>query len=164
MSERRRLVELGYLLIGCVVPIVFGYHALLRVDRWTFGNQYASVDLAGLVVFVFAGIGSFDQFVDSIVQSGASVLGTFEYPDHCMYTLEDVMDIMHAVKKKKGSVIVTTAKDWVKIHPLIQQAEHDGIQWLIVHVEFKGVSEADEQILLRVIRQSIFSSYISVKK
>ena len=72
--------------------------------------------LSGKKVFAFAGIGYPDKFFDMLKEYGCDVVETQAFSDHYPYTDEDMTDLM-ARADKQNAVLVTTAKDGVRIAP-----------------------------------------------
>ncbi len=72
--------------------------------------------LAGKKVFAFAGIGYPDKFFDMLRDYGCDVVETQAFSDHYPYTDEDMTDLI-ARADKLDAVLVTTAKDGVRIAP-----------------------------------------------
>ncbi len=67
-------------------------------------------------VAAFAGIGRPGKFYDTLRGLGAQVVATRDFPDHYRYRPEDVMAMVeHAAKR--DAVLVTTAKDAVRLPP-----------------------------------------------
>jgi tetraacyldisaccharide 4'-kinase len=67
-------------------------------------------------VAAFAGIGRPDKFYDTLRDLGALVVATRDFPDHHRYQPEEVMGMVeHAAKR--DAVLVTTAKDAVRLPP-----------------------------------------------
>lgn len=71
-------------------------------------------DLAGKTVFAFAGIGRPEKFRQSLLDAGAVIEGWGSYPDHFNYVEEDLRELI-AAAEAKDAVIVTTAKDYVRL-------------------------------------------------
>ena len=161
--DRKKLIDLAYKKREKVIPVIFGYHAILYISKWLYEHRYQdNSTIDSRRVFVFAGIGSFNQFFQAIKNRGANIVGSKEYSDHYLYSLEDIDDLIHAVKEKGAEAIVTTAKDWVKIYELIWNKNNILLAWFIVHVEFVCTSEAEKRILLRVVSKAIISKYLSI--
>ena len=72
--------------------------------------------LSGKKVFAFAGIGYPDKFFDMLKDYGCEVVETQAFSDHYPYTDEDMTDLI-ARADKQEAVLVTTAKDGVRIAP-----------------------------------------------
>jgi tetraacyldisaccharide 4'-kinase len=67
-------------------------------------------------VAAFAGIGRPSKFYETLRALGAQVVATRDFPDHYRYRPEDVMGMVeHAAKR--DAVLVTTAKDAVRLPP-----------------------------------------------
>lgn len=67
-------------------------------------------------VAAFAGIGRPSKFYDTLRGLGAQVVATRDFPDHYRYRPEDVMGMVeHAAKR--DAILVTTAKDAVRLPP-----------------------------------------------
>ena len=72
--------------------------------------------LSGKKVLAFAGIGYPDKFFDMLRDYGCDVVDTQAFSDHYPYRDEDLTDLI-ARAEKLDAVLVTTAKDGVRIAP-----------------------------------------------
>ncbi len=70
-------------------------------------------------VFAFAGIGRPEKFKETILEAGAKLEGWGSYPDHIPYTEDDLADLV-AAAESRGAMIVTTAKDYVRLPETIR--------------------------------------------
>ncbi|MDF1666071.1 MAG: tetraacyldisaccharide 4'-kinase [Planctomycetota bacterium] len=68
-------------------------------------------------ITVASGIGNPQAFEQSLEQLGATILDRHHFPDHHLYSLED-LDIL-AAKSQKSSAVLVTEKDAVKLAPLL---------------------------------------------
>jgi tetraacyldisaccharide 4'-kinase len=66
---------------------------------------------------VFAGIAGPEGFFKHIRQAGIRICESFGFPDHYRYTAGDFARIFHAASEHGAEVIITTAKDAVRIPP-----------------------------------------------
>lgn len=74
-------------------------------------------------VAAFAGIGRPGKFYDTLRGLGALVVATRDFPDHYRYRPEDVMAMVeHAARR--DAVLVTTAKDAVRLPPAAMNMVH----------------------------------------
>lgn len=83
-----------------------------------------NVDIEKLVnkkFLVFAGIGSFDQFISSVENLGIEIFKTIEFPDHYNYLVEDLNLISRILKENNFDGAITTQKDFVKISNLLKK-------------------------------------------
>jgi tetraacyldisaccharide 4'-kinase len=77
-------------------------------------------DVAGKQVFAFAGIGRPEKFKETLVAAGAQLEGWGSFPDHFTYVEEDLKELVSAAEAR-GAMIVTTAKDYVRLPPKLKE-------------------------------------------
>ncbi len=77
------------------------------------------VDLAGVRVVAFAGIGRPEKFFDSVRSLGAEIVAPTPFPDHHLYTDADARRLQR-LAIGLGASLVTTAKDFVKLPPALR--------------------------------------------
>jgi tetraacyldisaccharide 4'-kinase len=70
--------------------------------------------LAGAKVFAFAGLGRPQAFADVLETAGAEVVAQRWFPDHHVYTADDLLQLADQAERA-GAALVTTAKDSVKL-------------------------------------------------
>jgi len=73
-------------------------------------------DIAGREVVAFAGIGRPAKFFRTLAELGCRVVATASFPDHHRYAPDEVMRLIEAAVGR-GAVLVTTAKDQVRLPP-----------------------------------------------
>jgi len=71
--------------------------------------------LLGRRVLAFAGIARPDGFFDDLRSAGITICEALSFPDHHRYTADDLWRIFRAASGQSAEVIVTTAKDSVRI-------------------------------------------------
>jgi tetraacyldisaccharide 4'-kinase len=76
-------------------------------------------DVAGKPVFAFAGIGRPEKFRRSLEAAGAVLQGWGGFPDHFPYTEDDLRELVAAADAQKA-MIITTAKDHVRLPPALK--------------------------------------------
>jgi tetraacyldisaccharide 4'-kinase len=76
--------------------------------------EASNPDVTGREVFAFAGIGRPEKFRESLEAAGAKVEGWAAFPDHFVYIREDLQELI-GTAEKKGAMILTTAKDHVRL-------------------------------------------------
>ena len=69
---------------------------------------------AGRPVIAFAGIGRPEKFFATLEQAGIAAVRQVAFPDHHAFTAADFAPL-HAAARKDHAVLVTTAKDFVRI-------------------------------------------------
>lgn len=117
------------------------FHARLTSDA---GNP----DLYGKEVFAFAGIGRPEKFKETLIAAGAVIEGWGSFADHCAYLEEDLGELVAAADAKKA-IIVTTAKDHVRLPSGLK----DRVQTFGVHITWDETHEPP--VLAELIRQTL---------
>ncbi len=69
-------------------------------------------DLRGRNVVAFAGLGRPEKFHDTLVEAGAKVLRWFPFPDHHMFSQQE---LDHIAAQARDALLVTTEKDFVRL-------------------------------------------------
>ncbi len=83
-------------------------------------------------IFAFAGIGRPQKFYKSLKECGFGVVKTLDFADHHKYSYEDLRNI---IAQARGLEIWTTAKDFVKIPPSMQN------NFNVLNIEIKWEDE-----------------------
>ncbi|MCL2469925.1 MAG: tetraacyldisaccharide 4'-kinase [Alphaproteobacteria bacterium] len=96
-------------------------------------------------VYAFAGIGRPEKFYDSCRQAGLNIIQLAAFPDHHIFTEEEILTLHQEAADMKLR-LVTTAKDFVRIPPALQQ----GISVLDISLVFE-----DPEGLLSLITEKI---------
>jgi tetraacyldisaccharide 4'-kinase len=71
--------------------------------------------LRGRRLLAFAGLAAPESFAATLSAVGASVAGFVEFPDHHVFTLDDVEALTRRAESAGAQGLVTTEKDWVRI-------------------------------------------------
>ena len=91
---------------------------------------------------VFAGIGSFDQFVKSVENLDVNVGKKINYKDHYKYKIDDIKNIERIILDNNLSGAITTQKDFVKLFPLIKKHFNNKFFPIyILNISFEFLSE-----------------------
>jgi tetraacyldisaccharide 4'-kinase len=78
--------------------------------------------LSGRKAVAFAGIAGAQGFFEDLQKTGIRICEAFGFPDHHGYTEEDFSKVFGAASKHAAQVIITTAKDHVRLPPAYRQA------------------------------------------
>jgi len=97
--------------------------------------------LRGRKVLAFAGIGRPEKFFETLLHCGAELVETQPFPDHYPYAESDVTELRDSAAEQ-DAVLVTTAKDMVRIPPGLRSAV------TVVPVGLRWRDPAAVQILL----------------
>ena len=65
-------------------------------------------------VYIFSALGDHEGFEKTVEKTGAKIVGHDKYPDHYIYTSDDLERIEESAKKNGAKIIITTEKDIVK--------------------------------------------------
>ncbi len=103
-----------------------------------------------------AGIGSFSGFIYSLKSCDILVAGEIEYRDHFNYSNNDVLHILHNLKKNDCCGIVTTEKDWVKLSRLRLVKENKSL-FFVLRICFEFLSTEENDRFLKLLRNSIIN-------
>lgn len=95
-------------------------HSDVPILAATLKASSSNPDLFGKTVYAFAGIGRPDKFKESLIAAGAVVEGWGSYPDHFAYEEEDLRELVTEADAR-GAMIITTAKDHVRLPPALKQ-------------------------------------------
>lgn len=102
---------------------VFACRHVIRAFRSSAGGPALSVDqFKDRRVVAFAGIAEPEKFFDSLSALGIHVCRTFAFPDHSRYRDSDFVKILGAASECVSGIILTTAKDAVKVPAAFRKA------------------------------------------
>ncbi len=119
-------------------------------------KNIVSQNLKGKKFLVFAGIGSFQNFVDSVKDLGVELFESIEYTDHHKYLLEDLRYIIELIKKHKLDGVITTQKDWYKISPLLKKIKDWQVfPFYILNVSFEFLHIDEKNRFLNLMMKSL---------
>ena len=99
--------------------------AMARSEAWALGVSQALGATRVVHVpavppaFAIAGIGNPDQFFDSLRVAGVDLRGTHTFRDHHRYDRRDLDGVAHEVRAVGAEVVLTTAKDAVKLEAAV---------------------------------------------
>lgn len=100
-------------------------------------------------VFVLSGIGNPGALRRQVERARAMVVGERALRDHAHYTPGLVSAITGEAQRAGGEFVLTTAKDWVKIRPLLGEARAP-VSWLVPRVDVEFLDGVDA-LLARVL-------------
>jgi tetraacyldisaccharide 4'-kinase len=114
------LVDAGYMPAAERVGRALGVTTVFRVTRTLEPPRMVNtgdtvVVPGGSRVFGVAGIARPDRFFSDLVASGWDVVGTAAFRDHHRFTRADVIRIEREARKAAAAIVLTTAKDAVRL-------------------------------------------------
>ena len=97
------------------IPVI---HFVHTTDEIAFeeGTDYSI--LKGRKAVAFSGLADNNQFYDSLEQGGCRLVHQFAFGDHHQYCTGDLERIVKKAVAKGANLLITTAKDWVKIQSI----------------------------------------------
>jgi tetraacyldisaccharide 4'-kinase len=101
------------------LPSIPVFKACHRPGRLTEGDGTSRPlsDLTGRKIYAFAGVARPDSFRESIESLQGVIVGFRAFPDHHLYTAEDIAEIEKEAGSLAADLILTTEKDGVKLAP-----------------------------------------------
>ncbi|MCD9188751.1 MAG: tetraacyldisaccharide 4'-kinase [Pyrinomonadaceae bacterium] len=67
------------------------------------------------IVFAFCALGNPDNFFEQLKSENFNLVSAQKFPDHHFYTRKDIAEIENSAKKSGAQILLTTAKDAVKL-------------------------------------------------
>ena len=116
-------------------PIAWAVHAPSGLADLFGNNEEQLIDLRGKRVVSFCSIGDPKSFEESLSAAGALIDRNFIFPDHHVYLERDIQKIIAYAQKMGIEILVTTAKDSVKI--LQFQRHFTGCRCLILRIKIE---------------------------
>jgi len=114
-------------------------------------NHVIEADLTGKRFFAFCGIGSPASFFWRLGTLGGASAGEIAFDDHHDYTEADIDEVNQAARSASAELLVTTAKDWVKLEKL---ADRFALPVLRAELSVQ-FHPGDGERLMQMIHQSI---------
>lgn len=91
----------------------------LEATIFTARNKIVNVDeFRGERVFAFCGLGNPEGFYEQIRRERIDIAETMTFPDHYQYTQKDIDEVEAEAQARGAGVLVTSAKDEVKLSDL----------------------------------------------
>lgn len=114
-------------------------------------DHFITGDFAGKKYFAFCGIGSPTSFFQRLGALGGTSVGVRAFDDHHDYTEPDVNQINEAARSAQAELLITTAKDWVKLERFAGKFTLPVIRSEL-SLRFRS---GDEELLLTAIRDRL---------
>lgn len=97
------------------VPVI---QSVSSADGFPFHATSDFSTLKGRKAVAFSGLADNHQFFDSLKQSGCRLVHQLAFADHHPYDEKDMQCIFQKAVTKGAEILITTAKDWVKVQPV----------------------------------------------
>jgi tetraacyldisaccharide 4'-kinase len=117
------LVDAGYLPAAERVGRALGIATVFRVTRTLEPPRMVNsgetvVVPAGSRVFAVAGIARPERFFSDVTANGWEIVGSLAFRDHHPFTHADVVRIEREARKSAAAIVLTTAKDAMRLAPI----------------------------------------------
>ena len=112
------------------------------------GTQLDLDEITGKPVFVFCGIGNPENFSTSLAKINLQVCGQTSFPDHHLYSRQELEDLADQATKAGASALVCTHKDLVKIGT--NRIGSLPVYAILIDVEFVSGQESFTEAVLQV--------------
>lgn len=136
------------------VPIARAIHAPVGA-RLIDGSEISLEQLRNRRVFAFSGLGNPDAFIRTIEDCGCILAGSQAFNDHYHYTSHCLAEIYDKSRSCGADLILTTAKDWSKIIPLIPPEPPARTAYLAVELRFTGEGKPLTNLIDRAVAGTI---------
>lgn len=133
---------------NATVPIYQALHRPIGVKSRD-GAEHPMDELSRRRFFAFCGIANPQVFQRHLSQFATNFVGSHWFGDHHHYTFRDLKQIADAARGCGAELLVTTAKDWVKVEPMADSSDGLPIRPIDVRIQFRG---DDEDRLLGQVR------------
>ncbi len=107
------------------------YYKILNKEKYTNKNYY-----------IFSGIGNNINFLNLLKNSNISVIDYQFYPDHYVYTSND-LEKLKKIARDKNLILLTTEKDFLRI----DENKRDNIEYLSTELEIQDEEKLVQRIL-----------------
>lgn len=130
--------------IGTFFPVLSAYLRPKDILRGNTGDLLPIEYLRGKKICAFAGIGSPENFEETIASLGGTLVSFLPFPDHYLYTLEDIAELRRVMSASDAEFIVTTEKDGIRLNDFPDFLK----DVLIVRVEMEMLPSREEFVAL----------------
>lgn len=135
------------------VPIIESRHQATGLVDGRTENRYALNQIKGQNILAFCGIGAPQGFFDTLKKCGAHVQEKIVFEDHHHYEAQDILALQQRCCQQQIKILVTTAKDMVKVRRWLSEVSDD-IQVLSLNMVLDITQGKD--ILLERIHAVLF--------
>ena len=132
--------------------IFYGKHVPTKLKK-TDGTALSLEFLNDRKIAAAAGIGNFSGFASTLQICGAIIVQSFEFVDHHAYTKDEIEKIIHECTELGITSLVTTAKDWPKLFPLLEWGREKRVSLYVLEVEFAFLTDEHHQRFMNEIRK-----------
>lgn len=118
------------------------------------GNKYNLKDFENKFMLPFAGIGSFDQFLDKLAKLKINTINPIQFKDHYEYSPNDLSAILDSFIRSKAFGLITTFKDLYKILSIIKN-EDDWSKLFVLDISFEFLTAQDHMEFFKLLENCL---------
>jgi tetraacyldisaccharide 4'-kinase len=104
------------------------------------GKPHDPKRLGGLRVGLLSSIGDPAGFETTVRRLEATVLWHQTFPDHFAYHAADWLALLERAKQSQAEALITTEKDWVRLHPWAMDDGPSTVPLWVLGVQMKVIS------------------------
>ncbi|MDI6784417.1 MAG: tetraacyldisaccharide 4'-kinase [bacterium] len=119
------------------IPIFFSTTSPSRVVEISSKAEHPVSMLMREPIVAFAGIANPTAFRDTLQELNAEVKRWFPFPDHYVYTENDINSLLEQAAQDKCRYLVTTQKDAVKVRDLLEKFAEYKQQFLTLEINIE---------------------------
>lgn len=123
--------------------------------RTATGAEVPLEQMRGKRVFAFCGIGNPQAFSRTVLQLGATLVGTRAFDDHYRYTPQDLKAVQDQARSLDAALVLTTQKDWTKIEPSELPQRDPPLACLTIDLQITAGEELLTALIDRVLSGKI---------
>ena len=126
------------------IPVFACRHTMRGISLTKGGPLFPLNSLLDRKTVAFAGIVRPESFFKELGEAGITICDSLSFPDHHRYETGDLLGIFDSASKHGAEIIITTAKDAVRIPPPCRDAiavAEMGIDFGPDHEEFCGLTK-----------------------
>jgi tetraacyldisaccharide 4'-kinase len=135
--------------VGHAKPEFRACHKVTSIVNAATGREFPLEEMRGIRVCAFAGIAHPEAFGGTIEATGAKLAALLTFPDHHVYSREDIRGIQQKASEVQADIILATEKDGVKLgrfHMFLEK-----IYLLRIEMVFTPEGNDFERILLEIL-------------
>ncbi len=133
------------------IPLVVAGYSISEYQDLQGRHLHLSEEQLRQPAFVVCSIGDPESFRRKLLDQRVQVTGFHDYPDHCVFSGQDVDDICKEVKRSGTGRVFMTHKDAVKLRAFHRQFQEKQIECCVVFIRV-GIEDGKEELISRIRR------------
>lgn len=130
------------------IPIFFARTIPSKLIEISSQVEHPISELLREPIFVFAGIANPTPFRESFQELNAAVKRFIPFPDHYVYTKNDIIYLLEQAKQNQCRYLITTQKDAVKLKRLLTQFPEQNHRFIALDINIEVQKSAEFYLTL----------------